>query len=73
MKMLRCICNMDHEGSLRAVLQVIECLEHNIFIDDNITNEKYVIIKEFLEEQYIETRIQLMEERMKEEHKYDSI
>lgn len=65
MKMLRCICNMDHINSLRAVLQVIECLENNILIDENITNEKYAIIKEFLEEQYIETRIQLMEERMK--------
>lgn len=65
MKMLRCICNMDHINSLRAVLQVIECLENNILIDDNITGEKYAIIKEFLEEQYIETRIQLMEERMK--------
>lgn len=65
MKMLRCICNMDHINSLRAVLQVIECLENNIFIDDNITGKKYAIIKEFLEEQYIETRIQLMEERIK--------
>lgn len=69
MKILRCICNMDHLNSLRAVLQVIECLENNIFIDDNITNEKYAIIKEFLEEQYIETRNQLMEERTrKHEH-----
>ena len=65
MKMLRCICNMDHINSLRAVLQVIECLENNIRIDNNITNEKYAIIMEFLEEQYIETRIQLTEERMK--------
>ena len=65
MKMLRCICDMDHEGSLRAVLQVIECLEHNILIDDDIPNYRYRIIKEFLENQYIETRIQLMEERMK--------
>lgn len=65
MKMLRCICNMNHMNSLRAVLQVIECLENNILIDDNITDKKYAIIKEFLEEQYIETRIQLMEERMK--------
>ena len=69
MKMLRCICNMDHINSLRAVLQVIECLENNILIDDNITPGEYVIIKKFLEDQYIETRIQLMEERMKEEHK----
>lgn len=65
MMILRCICNMDHMNSLRAVLQVIECLENNILIDDNITDKKYAIIKEFLEEQYIETRIQLMEERMK--------
>ena len=69
MKILRCICDMDHINSLRAVLQVIECLEHNIFIDDNIEGNEYQIIKKFLEEQYIETRIQLMEERMrKHEH-----
>lgn len=65
MKFLRCICDMDHINSLRAVLQVIECIENNALIDDNIPDEKYAIIKEFLEEQYIETRIQLMEERMK--------
>lgn len=65
MKMLRSICDMDHVNSLRAILQVIEMLEKNILVDDNITDEKYDIIKEFLEDQYDETRIQFIEERWK--------
>lgn len=68
MKMLRCICDMDHVNSLRAILQVIECLENNILIDDNITDGEYVIIKKFLEEQYVETRIQFIEERRHREY-----
>lgn len=65
MKMLRSICDMDHVNSLIAVLQVIEMLEKNISVDDNITDEKYDIIMEFLEDQYCEIRTQFIEERWK--------
>lgn len=42
--------------------KLLSALKKNILVDDNITPGEYVIIKKFLEDQYIETRIQLMEE-----------